>query len=767
MMPRRIVAVWTCACLWSAWVVADESLFSPNSLSGWEHSAEPAAGWTMEGTTLRGSERSTPLLSGWTFGNFELRFRYAGEWQIAFPLAPQGQIITFQLPNTLTDNEGVNTAVIRREGNRMTYTINARSAGEVELPDKVRLGLSLAVTKGMGELSDLRVQEFATADDPAGTSLFNGKDLTGWWTPGQISAWGVKDGNLALVGDGGNYLRSDKEYANFTLSLEYKIRKRGNSGVGIRTARNGWPSSDGMEMQIEDSRKLDASATMAIYRNLEPLALAEKTEDWNHAVIKADGRMISGWLNGVLVQQVNTAHLPELRHRPLKGWIGFQDHGAPIEFRNIRVIEAPDGLGLDAWYAPRREPAVRVVLDRLMNPERLTLRDGSKSAVVSITAEDKGQHVLADLKGPGALVRITRSADAGKLAFYFDGESKPRIECAANQLHPHVPLICGDINPLLTFLGYEKSLKVVLRDAKPCDYHLDYVTLPPEMPVATFRHKTQSMPRGLLAAIDYRHFQISHGTYRDNDPLPRAASGNKTLPPGERVDLISLDGAGMIKWLRLHGDNKLLTHDDLWLEITVDGENRPALAAPARFFFPGLEEGQNYHNFLVLNKGGPQNVLPMPYGAGLKTAALNRGETTLQNVGVSVSYAPLAADQAANRLRLRGVYVAADAPSASQEQIAFTGRGRWIGLICQTPASSPDLRVQIDGASPQGWEQTTWKQLTGLSAGNAATRCLSGQTKSLAWCFHLLAPPEFRQSFQLQTVGDMHLGNRLALFYAE
>ena len=215
--------------------------------------------------------------------------------------------------------------------------------------------------------------------------MFNGSDLTGWWTPGTRRPGACKDGNLALVGGGGNYLRSEKEYGNFTLSLEYKIRKRGNSGVGIRTAKNGWPSSDGMELQIEDSRKLDASATMAIYRNIEPIALAEKTEDWNHAVIKADGRMISAWLNGVLVQQVNTQFLPEVRHRPLKGWIGFQDHGAPIQFRNLRIIEAPDGLGLDAWCStrqegPRTEPAAHLVLDRLMNPERLTLRDGSISA---------------------------------------------------------------------------------------------------------------------------------------------------------------------------------------------------------------------------------------------------------------------------------------------------------------------------------------------------------------------------------------------------
>ena len=61
--------------------------------------------------------------------------------------------------------------------------------------------------------------------------------------------------------------------------------------------------------------------------------------------------MISAWVNGELVQQANTAWLPEVKHRHLKGWIGVQDHGGKVRFREIYLHEAPDGLGLDAWYA--------------------------------------------------------------------------------------------------------------------------------------------------------------------------------------------------------------------------------------------------------------------------------------------------------------------------------------------------------------------------------------------------------------------------------
>ena len=53
-----------------------------------------------------------------------------------------------------------------------------------------------------------------------------------------------------------------------------------------------------------------------------------------------------------------------------------------------------------------------------------------------------GEHVLAELTGPGALVRCWRSYAAGRMAFYFDGEEQPRIECAAEHLFDHVPGAC-------------------------------------------------------------------------------------------------------------------------------------------------------------------------------------------------------------------------------------------------------------------------------------------------------------------------------------
>ena len=110
-----------------------------------------------------------------------------------------------------------------------------------------------------------------------------------------------------------------------------------------------------MELQILDQPGEVKDSTMAIYGNLPPLDRADKSDDWNRVVVKADGRMISAWVNGELVQQVNTAACPNSNIAICKGWIGVQDHGGKVRFRELYVHEAPDGLGLDAWYAPHAE----------------------------------------------------------------------------------------------------------------------------------------------------------------------------------------------------------------------------------------------------------------------------------------------------------------------------------------------------------------------------------------------------------------------------
>ncbi len=89
-------------------------------------------------------------------------------------------------------------------------------------------------------------------------SLFNGRDLAGWVMM-YGGEWTVEDG--FLVGrngkdwstnpeKSGSWLRTERQYSDFILELDYAINDRGNSGIFIRSALEENPAFTGHEMQI-------------------------------------------------------------------------------------------------------------------------------------------------------------------------------------------------------------------------------------------------------------------------------------------------------------------------------------------------------------------------------------------------------------------------------------------------------------------------------------------------------------------------------------
>ncbi len=775
-------------------------LMRPDSLAGWDYGRESPTGWRMERGLLHGSKASTPLLSGFTFGDFRLRFTWSvsrgGAWQIALPEVPNGEGLKLTLcegetcgrlddgVKTLAGgspvaplSSGMHQAELHRLGGMLNLSIDGRSLWQVPLAPERRFGLGLAVVAGEGSLAEMRVEE------PPGEPIFNGKDLSGWWTPGERSAWTVQDGLLIVHKEGGNYLRTEKEYGNFTLSLEYRIQKGGNSGVGIRTPRQGWPSGDGMEIQIWDlplDKPLDKQSSGAIYGNVPPLARADRSGQFNRLVIKADGRMIAVWMNGELVQQCHTGRHPELKHRHLKGWIGLQDHNSRTEFRDLRVLEAPPGEGLAAWKNARPLPGPAVIVDRLMNSERLAVRDGVKRGVVRARIEGRRPegHVLAELTGPGAVVRLARSRDEGRLTFFFDGETQPRLECQPADLWQAAPQLSEDVNPVLTCLTYRQGLKIVLHGASEGEWWIDHVTFPEELAVESYSAADPQVPRAWLAAAVYRHEQFGWGVHREFDPWPRPSSGPKTIQPGQRERMILIDGAGIVHWTKLAANKSVLSNNDLWLEVRVDGDPKPSIAAPVRFWFPGLVGHGNYPNYVLLDRNGLTNMLAMPFEAGIELALANRGKKPISVDGLTVSLEPSSpprAGEAASaggdlakaviqRMRLHAVFEPAGKDIHTVAQLDLPGR--WIGLVYEEPRGTRTIfeAPLLDGRPLQGWGQATLDALLGRAGDFHSS--LSGRRGPLAWRYFLLDPVDFQRSFQFSASAG-RLGNRLAIFYRD
>lgn len=235
------------------------------------------------------------------------------------------------------------------------------------------------------------------------------------------------------------------------------------------------------------------------------------------------------------------------------------------------------------------------------------------------------------------------------------------------------------------------------------------------------------------------------------------------MRPGATAPLIAIRGTGTVQWVKLMADKKVLDDNDLWLQAIVDG--KPAVSAPARFWFPHLAGQTRTDSFVMTDHQGPTVRLVMPYAEEIRIEAINRGGRNIRGVAVMVSYQPATEQnrkEVAGRMRLHGIY---QPPGQStRELFRQEGCGRWVGWVSEQSSGAPlgiDTLV-ADGKPLAGWTAPNFDLMLGRS-GEFRT-CLSGRHGNLAWRYLWLAPVEFRQSLLL-TANTDQLGGRLALFY--
>jgi hypothetical protein len=185
-------------------------------------------------------------------------------------------------------------------------------------------------------------------------SLFNGENLNGWKAvDGPMSAWKVEDGLLYCSGGGGGWLSTESEYANFEIDLEFRVPPGGNSGVFLRAPHQGNPAFAGMEIQIlDDAAPIYATAKPyqhcgSLYGVQPPKTAAAKAAgEWQKMHVICNGRNVKVSLNDTPIIDANLDDYKDLEaaHPGLKratGYVGVQNHGTRLDFRNIRLRELP------------------------------------------------------------------------------------------------------------------------------------------------------------------------------------------------------------------------------------------------------------------------------------------------------------------------------------------------------------------------------------------------------------------------------------------
>lgn len=170
------------------------------------------------------------------------------------------------------------------------------------------------------------------------TSLFNGKDLTGWeYGPVPVSkkpiiekldgktatsdkVFEVSDGLIVASGKRVMALYTAKEFnKNFQFKLEFRTTAempKNNSGIYIR----------GPQLQLD---AVTEGGHTGVFKHLKHF----KPGDWNELDITVKGAEATCKCNGELIGK--PIKVPEM------GTIGLQSEYGKFEFRRIRIKEAP------------------------------------------------------------------------------------------------------------------------------------------------------------------------------------------------------------------------------------------------------------------------------------------------------------------------------------------------------------------------------------------------------------------------------------------
>lgn len=270
-------------------------------------------------------------------------------------------------PGLLKPTGEFNAVRIRLRDNVLQHWLNGEKVAEVrtDSPEwKEKIAASkFAKMEGFGVLPkgrialqdhgndvwfrNIRVRDLS-APLPNEVRLFNGKDLKGWtaFVDGKTEdAWSVADGVLVCRGNPIGYIRTEADYTNFVLMLEWRFspvtKKAGNSGVLLRVQPPDkvWPKSVEAQLQSENAgdfwnidefpMKTDASRLSG--RNTKKTHAAERPiGEWNEYEIIVDHGTITLKVNGEVLNAATEV-------AELAGKIALQSEGAEIHFQNVRL----------------------------------------------------------------------------------------------------------------------------------------------------------------------------------------------------------------------------------------------------------------------------------------------------------------------------------------------------------------------------------------------------------------------------------------------
>lgn len=204
--------------------------------------------------------------------------------------------------------------------------------------------------------------------------LFNGKSFDGWRQcngTAMPANWVIEEDAMKVFtaadkkpgeGSNGDILFHSRKFKNFELSIDWKASKMANSGIffNVREVPGKPIYYASPEIQVLDNvdatdNKIDSHLAGSLYDMLpaDPKTV-HPAGSWNTIVIKVKDGQVTHTQNGVKVVSYSLwtpewdAMVAKSKFKTFpgftegiskEGFIGLQDHGYPVWFRNIKIRE--------------------------------------------------------------------------------------------------------------------------------------------------------------------------------------------------------------------------------------------------------------------------------------------------------------------------------------------------------------------------------------------------------------------------------------------
>jgi hypothetical protein len=187
----------------------------------------------------------------------------------------------------------------------------------------------------MRSLCVLFIASVCWAQSDGWIDLFDGKTLKGWQgrstsDKSTTGDWVVENGAIVGRGSVPSWLSSDQSFSDFHLKLEFRGAEKVNSGVFLRSQKEGLPHITGYELQIWDYQP-QGYLTGSLVGSLKSAPTKILPDQWNSYDITANGDHFVVVLNGKTLLDAHDG-------KHASGVIGFQcQKDNRIEFRNIKL----------------------------------------------------------------------------------------------------------------------------------------------------------------------------------------------------------------------------------------------------------------------------------------------------------------------------------------------------------------------------------------------------------------------------------------------